>query len=91
VLRVQLVITCNFEWNDRLHGSVEPWWIWIEDAENEVIYHSEYFLLYKKDKDEPQKLNFTIPIFEPLPPQYYVHAISDRWLGAGTIVHVMLI
>ena len=28
-----------------MHGSVEPWWIWVEDAENETIYHSEYFLL----------------------------------------------
>ena len=27
---------------------------------------------------------FTIPIFEPLPTQYYVRAISDRWLGSET-------
>ena len=26
-------------------------------------------------------LSFTIPLFEPLPPQYFVRAISDRWLG----------
>lgn len=24
----------------------------------------------------------TIPISEPLPPQYYVKIVSDRWLGA---------
>ena len=23
---------------------------------------------------------FTIPIFEPLPPQYYIRIVSDRWL-----------
>lgn len=30
----------------------------------------------------PQELVFTVPIFEPLPAQYWVRAISDRWLGA---------
>ena len=31
---------------------------------------------------ETQSLVFTIPIFEPLPSQYYVRVISDRWLGS---------
>lgn len=49
VLRVQLNILPDFKWNDRMHGSVaEPWWIWVEDPENDNIYHSEYFLLTKK-------------------------------------------
>jgi len=34
---------------------------------------------------EPQVLVFTIPIFEPLPTQYYVKAISDRWLGCESM------
>ncbi|EDO46714.1 predicted protein [Nematostella vectensis] len=87
VLRVRLTITAEFEWNDRAHGSSEPWWIWVEDPENSHIYHSEYLLLQKKQvlSEEPQSLVFTIPIFEPLPPQYYVHAVSDRWLGAETV------
>ena len=37
---------------------------------------------------EPQELVFTIPIFDPLPPQYFVRAISDRWLGAEAIVAI---
>ena len=35
-----------------------------------------------------QSLSFTIPIFEPLPPQYYIRAISDHWLGAECVVPV---
>ena len=35
--------------------------------------------------DDPQELVFTIPIFEPLPSQYYVRAISDRWLGSESV------
>lgn len=28
---------------------------------------------------------FTIPIFDPLPPQYYVRVVSDRWLHAEAV------
>ena len=49
VLRVRLLITPDFEWDDRIHGTAsEPWWLWVEDSENNTMYHSEYFLLQKK-------------------------------------------
>ncbi|XP_059501244.1 activating signal cointegrator 1 complex subunit 3 [Stegostoma tigrinum] len=88
VLRVRLTVTPDFKWHDQTHGSVgEPWWIWVEDPVNDHIYHSEYFLLQKKQvlSKEPQLLVFTIPIFEPLPSQYYIRAVSDRWLGAEAV------
>ncbi|KAJ0066258.1 hypothetical protein NL108_004118 [Boleophthalmus pectinirostris] len=88
VLRVRLVITPDFRWNDQVHGSVgEPWWLWVEDPINDHIYHSEYILLQKKQvvTGEPQHIVFTIPIFEPLPSQYYIRVVSDRWLGAEAI------
>jgi hypothetical protein len=56
-------------------------WIWCEDPDNH-IYHHEYFTLEHKTHAEPHTLTFTIPVREPLPPQYYIRAISDRWLGS---------
>ncbi|XP_076827950.1 activating signal cointegrator 1 complex subunit 3 isoform X2 [Brachyhypopomus gauderio] len=88
VLRVRLSITPDFRWTDQVHGSVsEPWWIWVEDPVNDHIYHSEYFLLQKKQvvSGEPQQVVFTIPIFEPMPSQYYIRAVSDRWLGSEAV------
>ncbi|XP_075718320.1 activating signal cointegrator 1 complex subunit 3 [Rhinoderma darwinii] len=88
VLRVRLTINPDFKWHDQVHGTVgEPWWIWVEDPTNDHIYHSEYFLLQKKQVvlNEQQSLVFTIPIFEPLPSQYYIRAVSDRWLGAEAV------
>ncbi|KTG40096.1 hypothetical protein cypCar_00023458 [Cyprinus carpio] len=36
-----------------VHGSLgEPWWLWEEDPINEHIYHSEYFLLHKKQGED---------------------------------------
>ena len=48
------------------------------------------FSLLKLHKDEPHTLGFTMPLFEPLPPCYFVRAISNRWLGVETIVPLPL-
>lgn len=37
-----------------------------------------------------QTLDFAVPIFEPLPEQYFVRVLSDEWMGAGTVVPVPL-
>ena len=85
VLRVELTIRCEFDWSDRVHGLVEPWWIWVQDAAVEKVYYTEYFMLHKMKKDVDHKIFFTIPISDPPPPQYFVYAESDRWLGAGAV------
>ena len=87
VLRVRLLVTANFRWNDKVHGKTsEPFYIWVEDPESDHMYHNEYFMVTRKQvmTKEPQEICFTIPIFEPLPTQYYVRAISDRWIGSET-------
>ena len=38
--------------------------------------------LMQVQQQQVQTVVFTIPIFEPLPSQYYVRVISDRWLGS---------
>ncbi|KAJ3042101.1 activating signal cointegrator 1 complex subunit [Rhizophlyctis rosea] len=94
VIRLTVDIIPDFVWNDRVHGSVEPWYIWVEDPENTEILYSEYFLLQKRQQNEPQKLSFTIPIprtsstIDELPPQIFVRAVSDKWIGAETIIPV---
>lgn len=48
VLRVNLTVTPAFTWSEKMHHGAEAWWIWVEDAESERIYHKEYFSLQKK-------------------------------------------
>lgn len=89
VLRIRIFITAAFRWNDRVHGKfAESFWLWIEDPESNFIYHSEYFQITKKQviSNDPQELIMTIPLKEPLPPQYYIRAISDTWLGSSTCI-----
>ncbi|KAL7117148.1 hypothetical protein ACP275_03G053900 [Erythranthe tilingii] len=88
VLRVELAITPDFQWDDKVHGYVEPFWILVEDNDGENILHHEYFMLKKQYIDEDHTLNFTVPIFEPLPPQYFINVVSDRWLGAQSVLPI---
>ncbi|KAH7652348.1 DNA helicase protein [Dioscorea alata] len=89
VVKVDLVISPDFVWKDRFHGTAISWWILVEDSENDHIYHSELFTLTKKlARGESQKLSFTVPIFEPHPPQYFIRAICDSWLNAEALFTV---
>ncbi|ESW21254.1 hypothetical protein PHAVU_005G055300 [Phaseolus vulgaris] len=88
VLRVELTITPDFAWDDRIHGYVEPFWVIVEDNDGEYILHHEFFMLKKQYIDEDHTLNFTVPIYEPLPPQYFIHVVSDKWLGSQTVLPV---
>lgn len=63
-----------------MHGSSEAFWILVEDVDSEVILHHEYFLLKAKYAQDEHLVTFFVPVFEPLPPQYFIRVVSDRWL-----------
>lgn len=69
VLRVELTITPDFQFDEKIHGNAEPFWIFVEDVDGEKILHSEFFILKKKFADREHIVTFTVPLFEPLHPQ----------------------
>jgi replicative superfamily II helicase len=94
ILKICLEIIPTFQWNDRVHGSVEPFHIWVEDSENTEILYSDYLLIHKKQNSQPQLLEFTVPLPETnstsdgLPTQLFIRSISDKWHGAESILPV---
>lgn len=83
-LRVELTITPDFQWDEKIHGQSEAFWIFVEDVDSEVILHHEFFLLKQKYCTDEHLVKFFVPVFEPLPPQYFLRIISDRWIGSET-------
>ncbi|KAG9255114.1 Sec63 Brl domain-containing protein [Emericellopsis atlantica] len=87
MIRVELAITPNFEWDDSIHGAAESFWILVEDSDGEDILHHEMFVL-RKDYVEAEAsehiVDFTVPITDPMPPNYFVTIVSDRWMHAET-------
>ena len=87
MLRVELTITPNFEWDDSVHGLSESFWILVEDCDGEDILFHDQFLLrkdYATTEMNEHLVEFTVPITEPMPPNYFITVLSDRWLQSET-------
>ena len=88
MLRVSLTLSPNFEWDDQLHGRAESWWILVEDCDGDDILFHDQFLLRKEfaTNEDPEQnehlVEFTVPITEPMPPNYFITVVSDRWMHA---------
>ena len=74
--RLDLTITPDFQWDEKVHGYVEPFWIIVEDSDSEYILHHQYFLLKKAYAEDEHTVTFTVPVTEPLPPQYFVKVLA---------------
>ncbi|KIX02460.1 uncharacterized protein Z518_08401 [Rhinocladiella mackenziei CBS 650.93] len=91
MLHVELTITPNFVWDDALHGNAESFWIVVEDCDGEEILFHDQFILRREfatgDMTE-HLVDFTVPISEPIPPNYFITVVSDRWMHSETRVPV---
>ncbi|OXB54104.1 UNVERIFIED_CONTAM: hypothetical protein H355_013778 [Colinus virginianus] len=137
-LLVELTLTPDFQWDSKIHGNGELFWIIVEDVDGEMILHHEVclshlpvftsvscrppssasrhslsrrigrsthngvqeekvqvyvhlvhhrltlqiFILPPFTGEVEHTLCFTLPITDPLPPNYHIRVVSDRWLHA---------
>lgn len=91
MLKVELAITPNFEWDDAVHGTSESFWIMVEDCDGEdILYHDSLMLRkdYATAESNEHIIDFTVPITDPMPPNYFISVISDRWMHSETRVPV---
>ncbi|KAI5815505.1 DEAD/DEAH box helicase domain-containing protein [Pyronema omphalodes] len=87
MLRVELTITPEFIWDDAYHGAAEQFWIMVEDCDGEQILYHDLFVLrktYAESQNNEHLVEFTVPITEPMPPNYFITVISDRWMHSET-------
>ena len=66
------VVLHAFVLQDKIHSFVEPFWILVEDSDSEFILHHEYWLLKKSFAEDEHTVSFSLPIQDPLPPQYFI-------------------
>jgi pre-mRNA-splicing helicase BRR2 len=91
MLRVELTITPNFVWDESIHGNAQDFWILVEDCDGEEILFHDQFLLrrdYAEAEMNEHLVEFTVPITEPMPPNYFISLVSDRWMHSETKIAV---
>ncbi|KAF2636126.1 pre-mRNA splicing helicase-like protein [Massarina eburnea CBS 473.64] len=87
MLRIELTLRPTFEWDDQLHGASEAFWILVEDCDGDQILFHDLFLLrkdYAESETNEHLVELTVPIDEPMPPNYFITVLSDRWMGSET-------
>ena len=80
LLKFDLTLTPDFMWDDKLHGFVEPFLIIVEDQDSEHLLYHQSWVLKKSFADEEHTVTFTVAVAEPVPPQYFIRVVSDRYV-----------
>ena len=88
ILRVELNLVPDFEYDIKVHGYVQLFHIIVEDVDGENILHHEMFLLKNTGAEDEHTVVFTVNIMDPLPPTYFIRVISDRWLHSETVLPI---
>lgn len=77
-------IVPDFRWDEKAHGTAETFHILVEDVDGEIVLFHDSFILRQRYAEDEHNVTLTVPMFEPVPPNYYISVISDRWLHAET-------
>lgn len=88
LLRIDVQVIRMFEWNAKLHGNLEPFWLWVEDHVGENIL--QWAHLQFKPGTTVLDMEFIVQVRSPPPPSLTIRLLSDRWLGAENEVFVPL-
>ena len=93
ILRIELSITPEFDWDEEANRVTEPFWITVEDVDQQHVLFSDSFILRKSQcrRDEPHFVTINVPILDPLPPLYFVRLTSDRWLHCESKLPISLL
>ncbi|XPS93184.1 RNA helicase [Ascochyta lentis] len=87
LLKLELAIRPDFIWDDALHGASEAFWILVEDCDGEqILFHDQFILRkdYSHGEMNEHLVELTVPIDEPMPPNYFITVLSDRWMASET-------
>ena len=89
ILNFCVHLSPNFEWSSRWHGGALGFWFWIEDSDNDRVYHHEHILISRRSHVSPIDLEVKVPVFDPPPSQYYLYIVSDTWVGCESVTPVL--
>lgn len=80
MLKIVISVTRTFTWNSQIHGSAEPFWLWVEDQCDKTILQIKYITL--RESIKMLKVDFVISLLGKTLSSMTVRLISDKWLGA---------
>ncbi|KAI0335591.1 Sec63-domain-containing protein [Cubamyces sp. BRFM 1775] len=89
VLKIAVKVERAFNWSSKVHGSAEPFWLWVEDHDGTNILQLSH--LSFRPTTESLDIDFVISIpSQKRPASVTIRFVSDRWQGAEEEVEASL-
>lgn len=88
LLKVDLTITPDFQFDVTVHDAAQMFWVIVEDGDGDKILHYEPFTLRMQYSRDEHLISFCVPMSDPVPPQYFIKVVSDRWLHSEAVLPV---
>ncbi|KAG6832920.1 hypothetical protein H0H92_004804 [Tricholoma furcatifolium] len=89
VLKISARVKRAFTWSTKVHGTAEPFWLWVEDANGLLILQLAH-VVYRQTTDIVN-IDFVISIPDGKPPpSVTIRYVSDRWMGSEDEIFIPL-
>lgn len=89
VLKIAVRVKRSFTWNAKVHGTAEPFWLWVEDHDGLIILQLSHLLFRQTTDSLNVDFVISIPNGQP-PPSVTIRYVSDRWMGAEDEILISL-
>lgn len=87
ILKIAVRVQRVFEWNAKVHGTAEPFLLWVEDHDGDEIRQLAHLILRPDTTHLDAEFVITIPR-DALPKSVTIRYLSDRWMGAENEMNV---
>ena len=84
LIRIDLNIVPDFRWDENVHSAAETFHIPVKDVDGEIVLFHNIFVLRQCYAESKHIVTIIVPMFGPVPPNYYISLVSDRWLHVET-------
>ncbi|CAK9780073.1 Sec63-domain-containing protein [Cutaneotrichosporon oleaginosum] len=88
LLEIAVTVEPTFRWSQKVSGSTEPFYVWVQDADGMNILQWRSVLLRQSTKSVV--LEFVIPWTVDIHTSLSIVTASDKWIGSDSQTHVDL-
>jgi antiviral helicase SLH1 len=81
VLKISIRVKRAFDWNTKVHGITESFWLWVEDYDGLTILQLTHLLFRQNTNTLTLDFVISVPDGQP-PPSVTVRYVSDVWMAA---------
>lgn len=79
-IRIEVRVDRDFDWNDRVHGGAQAFYVWVEEENGVEIQQWNRVLMRANLKSTV--ISFNMAVAHPMPSGISLRWISDSWLGS---------